>query len=598
MLKRKSLSNYNRVYSLLLHTYGKSWQVRVSFVMALVSRACKYIILPIVSSVLIASLASANYSRARDMVLIFAATSAVIGLLSPLTKYVALLGENRVYATLLNGYFNKLLAKDLKYFNESMTGYITTASRQYGDNSIMLIRKLRESYLTTVFTLIAPIIVISFVDILLGLLVFALSIVQAVYLLYASQKVAPYRIQSREMYKKVSGIISDAVTNIVAVKAAAQETSVAQTVSENMKKETNLFMARYALQAKMIAWRELITVTFFLALFWVTVQRISDGLIDVAGAVLVITYTFTILAAIYELSDALDEHDDFIDKIIPAFELIEGKNVISDPKKPKTFGKIKGTITFKDVHFWYSEHGRQVPVFKGLNLTIKPKQKVGIVGLSGAGKSTLAKLMLRFEQNQQGVIAIDGTPIQDVAVAELRKNVAYVPQEPLLFHDTIAANIRLARFDATDTQIKKAADSSYATQFINALPDKFQSIVGERGVKLSGGQKQRVAIARAVLQDSPIIILDEATSALDSESEQIIKDSFATILKDKTALVIAHRLSTLADLDRIILLHNGEVIEDGNHKELLGKRGVYAKLWNRQRLHPEELEVNDSELTL
>lgn len=564
--------------------------------MALVSRICKFVVLPIVSSQLIASIAVGNYGRARNKVIIFAINSAVIGLLSPLTKYVALLGENHVYAKLLNGYFNNLLIKDLKYFNESMTGYVTTASRQYGDNSIQLIRKLRESYLTTVFAMLVPIIVISFVDTVLGLLVLALGTVQAVYLIYASQKIAPYRTKSREMYKKVSGLISDAVTNIIAIKSTAQEKSVANNVSENMKKETTLFMTRYRMQAKLIAFRELITVTFFLALFWVTVSRISSGFIDVAGAVLVITYSFTILTAIYELSDALDEHDDFVDKIIPAFDLQEEKNVISDPDKPQKLGKIKGLIIFNEVSFSYQEGDSEVSVFNELNLTIQPKQKLGIVGLSGAGKSTLAKLLLRFEEIQQGFISIDGINIQAVTQADLRRNVAYVPQEPLLFHDTIAENIRLAKFDADDGEISKAAEFSHALQFINSLPHGFGSVVGERGVKLSGGQKQRIAIARAVLQDSPIIILDEATSALDSESEQVIKDSFAKIFKDKTAIVIAHRLSTLADMDRIILLHDGKVIEDGSHKQLIEKAGVYAKLWNRQRLHPEDLEINDSSL--
>ena len=596
MLKRKSLSNYSRVYSLLLGTYGKSRHVRVSFVMALVSRTCKYVALPITASVLIASLASGDYDRAKNMVLLFAAFTVVIGMLSPLTRYVALLGENRVYERMLTAYFSTLLAKDLKYFNESMTGYITTASRQYGDNSIMLIRKLREDYLATVYALVVPIIVINFVDLTLGMLVLALSLVQAVYLLYASQKIAPYRTQSREMYKKVSGIISDAITNIVAVKSAAQEQSIATTMGKNMKKETDLFLKRYALQAKMIAWRELITVIFFFALFWMTVQRISGGAIDVAGAVLVITYSFTILTAIYELSNALDEHDDFVDKIVPALDLIQEKNAITDTKNPTPLGTIKGAVTFKDVQFSYTEGDSKIPVFTGLQLTIQPKQKIGIVGLSGAGKSTLAKLLLRFEGIQKGEILIDNVKIQDVAVSELRRNIAYVPQEPLLFHDTIAANIRLANLDATGAQVQAAADAAYASGFISALPNGLESIVGERGVKLSGGQKQRIEIARAVLQNSPIIILDEATSALDSESEQIIKDSFAKILKDKTALVIAHRLSTLADLDRIILLHNGEVIEDGTHKQLLSKGGAYARLWNRQRLHPEELEVNDANL--
>jgi ATP-binding cassette subfamily B protein len=324
------------------------------------------------------------------------------------------------------------------------------------------------------------------------------------------------------------------------------------------------------------------------------VGRLSSGSVSVAGAVLVITYTFTILTAIYDLSDALDEHDDFVDKILPMFELLEENNTINDPLNPKSINQCKGDIVFKNVSFAYEEGSQSIGVFNKLNLVIPSGQKIGIVGLSGAGKSTLAKLVLRFEDVQHGSVFIDGVNVKDVLQTELRRNIAYVPQEPLLFHDTIAENIRLAKLNASNQELERVAESAHALNFINSLPRKFQSIVGERGVKLSGGQKQRIAIARAVLQDSPIIILDEATSALDSESEQIIKNSFAIILKDKTAIVIAHRLSTLSDMDRIVLLHEGRIVEDGSHKQLLSEDRVYAKLWNRQRLHPEELEIKDS----
>lgn len=596
-MRRLQFSSYRQVYGLLLRTYGKSTPVRISFGTALISRTVKFVGLPIAASQLVASLAAQDYNRARVMVLAFALCSLTIGILAPITRYVALLGENVTYSQSMKVYFSNLLQKDIRYFNESMTGYITTATRQYSDNSLNLLRKIRESYMSTVFAMVVPIIVISVADWRLGLLMAGLASVQVVYLLWASQVLGPYRSRAREMYKRVSGSISDAITNIVAIKSTAQEAAFSDKISRDMKHESELFIARYKTQVKLIAVRECITVSFFFVLFWVTVTRIANGSIGVAGAVLVVTYSFTLMTAIYELSDALDEHDDFIDKIVPMFELLQEPNLIKDPGRPKSLGSVQGKIEFKEVSFAYSEGEVLIPVFNQLSFTVPAGQKLGIVGLSGAGKSTLAKLLLRFEDAQSGVIRVDGIQIDKVRQTDLRRQIAYVPQEPLLFHSSIAENIQLARLDATIDEVKAAAEAAYASIFISGLPNDFNSIVGERGVKLSGGQKQRIAIARAVLQDAPIILLDEATSALDSESEQIIKESFATILKNKTAIVIAHRLSTLADMDRIILLHEGSILEDGNHKELLKQKGVYAKLWNRQKLHPEDLEISDKKLT-
>ncbi len=588
--KKQTFSNYKKVYGLLYGTYGRNARVRLSFLMSFVSRMCKFVALPIVSSHLIAALTERDYGRAQFMALLFVGFSSIIAVLSPLTKYVSMLGENPTYNRLVRDYFQRLLFKDMRYFNESMAGYITTATRQFSDSTVQLVRALRDQYLRTFYSFFAPIIVIAFVDRVLGVVVFGLSGVQMAYLYWASRKIEPLRTKSREAYKYSSGYISDAVTNILAIKATAQERTVSDVAAGRLAKEQQLFTKRYALQAKLAFYRECITVTFFFSLFWLTIERMRSESLSVSGAILVITYTATLLTAIYELSELLDQHDDYIDKIVPAFDLLEEPNVVSDPQKPHMLKSVKGAVDFSAVTFSYVEKGSEVSVFRSLKLHIPARQKVGIVGLSGAGKSTLAKLLLRFEDVQDGAVTIDGVDIRTVLQQDVRRTIAYVPQEPLLFHDTIANNIRLGNLDADDDRVHKAA---HAEHFIEALADEYDSVVGERGVKLSGGQKQRIAIARAVLQDSPIILLDEATSALDSESEQIIKDSFASIFKQKTAIVIAHRLSTLADLDRIVLLHEGEVVEDGTHHELLKKGGVYAKLWNRQRLHPEEVEQSE-----
>ncbi|MEG1214961.1 MAG: ATP-binding cassette domain-containing protein, partial [Leclercia sp.] len=209
-------------------------------------------------------------------------------------------------------------------------------------------------------------------------------------------------------------------------------------------------------------------------------------------------------------------------------------------------------------------------------------QRIGLVGRSGSGKTTLTKLLLRLTDIQQGRIEIDGQDVSQIAQASLRRHIAYVPQEPLLFHRSIRENIAYGRPGATEAEVYQAAVRANALEFIERLPEGFDTITGERGVKLSGGQRQRIAIARAILAEAPLLVLDEATSALDSESEKLIQDALVNLMEGRTSIVIAHRLSTVASLDRIVVLSQGAIVEDGTHAELVNQGGEYADLWNRQ----------------
>jgi ATP-binding cassette subfamily B protein len=253
---------------------------------------------------------------------------------------------------------------------------------------------------------------------------------------------------------------------------------------------------------------------------------------------------------------------------------------VTDRVEPAPFAPADYGIVLRDVQFRYESS--QPPVFDRLSLTIPAGAKFGLVGRSGGGKTTLTRLLLRFADVERGEILIGGVQIDAVRQAALRSAIAYVPQDPSMFHRSIADNIRFGRQDASDAAVRRAAQLAHAAEFIEALPAGYDTLVGERGVKLSGGQRQRVAIARAILKDAPILILDEATSALDSESEALIQDALWTLMEGRTAIVIAHRLSTVRRMDELVVLEGGRVLERGSHDALLAHQGVYAALWARQ----------------
>jgi ATP-binding cassette subfamily B protein len=286
----------------------------------------------------------------------------------------------------------------------------------------------------------------------------------------------------------------------------------------------------------------------------------------------------TIMGLIGYIVRSIPDMVDMLSSAARAYKELNQPIDVMDVENAEPLVVSHGRIEFKNVFFKY----KNKYVLRDLNLVIKPGERVGLVGASGAGKTTLVNLLMRFYEPTRGQILIDGVDIHDVTQDSLRQNISFIPQDPTMFNRTLRENISYGRPDATDAEIKRAARMAAADKFINGTDKKYDSMVGDRGIKLSGGQRQRIAIARAFLKDAPILILDEATSALDSETEIAIQSSFEKLAVGRTTIAIAHRLSTLRNMDRIVVLESGKIIEQGTHSQLLRKKGEYARLWKMQ----------------
>ncbi|MEV5413307.1 ABC transporter ATP-binding protein [Thermopolyspora sp. NPDC052614] len=471
-----------------------------------------------------------------------------------------------------------LLAKDAAFFHDNFAGSLT--KRVLGFSS-----RFEEFADTLTFSIMAKVVPLAFASVVLWRYHPLLVVVLVGIIILTGVLVTPLirrrqaLVDAREAAKvRVSGHVADVLTNMETVRAFAAEDREAAEHRARVAEQHRLSLRSWDygnLRVDTVV-APLSVLAGVVGLLLAVALR---GGLGVEAIVVTFAYYSNATGMMFEFNQIYRRIESVLTEAAQFTELLLVPPAVVDPAHPQRLRPTDASIRFDRVRFAY---GDGPPLFEDLTLDIPSGAKVGLVGPSGGGKSTLTRLLLRLMDVDAGRILIGGQDISRLRQADLRGLIAYVPQEPAMFHRSIRDNLAFARPDATDAEILRAARAAHVTEFVESLPDGFDTLVGERGVKLSGGQRQRVALARAILRDAPILLLDEATSALDSESEILVQEALWHLMRGRTALVVAHRLSTVVRMDRLVVLSQGRVVEQGTHTELLQEQDHYARLWHHQ----------------
>jgi ATP-binding cassette, subfamily B, bacterial len=476
---------------------------------------------------------------------------------------------------------DELLARDLAFFHNNYAGSLTKRALGYA-------RRFEDVFDVLSFQLSSTLLPLGFVGVVLWayspwLIVVLLGMLSAtVLMVFPLIRRRRMLVDIRETASNVlAGHVADSIANAEAVRAFAREAHEARIHADNVGDFGTKTLRSWDYQNMRV---DLVTSPMFVATntlgLIVALGVRGDAGASLEAVFITFSYYATATRVMWEFNRIYRNMEGALTDAAQFTELLLDPPAVVDAGKTEVFCPADFGVELRDVSFRHS--AAQPRLFDGLSLRIAPGAKVGLVGRSGGGKTTLTRLLLRFSDVEAGEIRIGGQSIDRVPQAALRRAIAYVPQDPSMFHRSVADNIRVGRPEATEADVRRAARLAHAAEFIESLPEGYQTLVGERGVKLSGGQRQRVAIARAILKDAPILVLDEATSSLDSESEALIQEALWALLAGRTAIVIAHRLSTVRRMDELVVLDGGKVVERGTHGWLLDRNGIYAGLWAHQ----------------
>ncbi len=488
--------------------------------------------------------------------------------------------ETRVMARLRQTAYDYTMLHSHNFFSNTFAGSLVQKINRFARSFEQLNDVLALNLLPITINFIGAVIVTWFVAPLISLVIISWVSFYTVFAIFFFRWRTKYSKEKSEAESHATAVLADNIGNYSAItlftahkKELAQYTEVTNTFARLQQRSWYMSEIINTLYNTLIY-----IVEFFV--FYFAIFSWQDGTFTVGTFVLIQVYVIGLASGLNNVNRAIRGMSESISDAKEMVAILNTPHEVRDIPTAQTLTVPTGKISFDDVTFSFNQTRE---VIHHLNMTIAPGEKIALVGMSGAGKTTLVRLILRLFDLTSGSINIDDQNIAKVTQESLHQHISLVPQEPVLFHRSLLENIRYGRHDASDAEVIQAAKLAHCDEFISALPQKYETFVGERGVKLSGGERQRVAIARAILKNAPILILDEATSSLDSESESLIQDALDTLMKGRTTIVIAHRLSTIRKMDRIIALEDGKILEQGSHDELIKQDGsLYKKLWNLQ----------------
>lgn len=465
-----------------------------------------------------------------------------------------------------------------QFFQNNFVGNVTNKIFDLSSGFSSVLDNIDEAF-SVLCSLIIASIMMYFVSPIFSLIFISWAVMFLGVTLYYTKFAHHKSLTFSESRSKLFGVVIDSISNIISIKLFTkhrqEQQKISVTIDEVVDKDRKL--QRYLLHMRIVQdatyvfliGGEMIALVYFYRL----------GEITAGDFILILNISIAVSQFMWRLASQFVQFAEDFGKCSQSLSLINKAHRIEDDAKAKDIDVKKGEIEFKNVTFHYGKNGG---LYDDLNIKIKAGEKVGLVGYSGSGKTTFLNLLVRFFDVEKGCINIDQQDIASTTQSSLRKNISVIPQDTTLFHRSLWENIKFGNDQATDQEVLDASKQAYCHEFIEDLPEKYNTFVGERGVKLSGGQRQRIAIARAFLNKAPILILDEATSALDSLTEERIQDSLYKLMNKSTTIVIAHRLSTLSQMDRILVFDKGQIVEDGTHEQLLEKTGHYKKMWSMQ----------------